>query len=68
MSVDREPHHAASPFESEDSERDRLREEVLADPPGMIREGWSYWFRHTGWKLILPALVVAGVVAALLLG
>lgn len=66
--MDRGPDRPGSPFESETSERDRLRREVLADPPGMIREGWSYWFRQTGWKVVVPALVVAGVVAALLLG
>jgi hypothetical protein len=30
----------------------------------MIKEGWSYWFTHTGWKLLLPVVVVAGVVVA----
>lgn len=40
------------------------RREVLADPPGMIKKGWSYWFTQTGWKLLLPVVVLAGVVVA----
>ena len=44
-----------------------LRREVLAEPPGMIREGWSFWFTHTGWKLLVPVAFAAGIVAAWLL-
>ena len=59
----------AGPFDPEAAERESLRREVMADPPGMIKEGWSYWFTHTGWKLLLllavAAAVVAGLVAAL---
>jgi hypothetical protein len=45
-------------------ENEDHRREVLADPPGMIKEGWSYWFTYTGWKLLLPVVVVAGVLVA----
>jgi hypothetical protein len=33
----------------------------------MIREGWGFWFRHTGWKVILPVVLGAGLLAVAVL-